>query len=92
MTASLPYAIDPVVVSERSAAVGKTRVNVYAPKQLKSLLHLAGRPVPSNGSYLQQRGIIGPPMRLVLNAVRNNGTAHASYSLDLLSGSSSAKI
>ena len=35
---------------------------------------------------------IGPPMRLVLNAVRNNGAARAADSSGLLSGSPPAEI
>ena len=80
----------------RSATAGKTRVSHQARKRLKSLLHMGTMSVVQMKGDLQdyyQRKLgegkhtIGPPMRLVLNAVRNNGAARAAYSSGLWGGS-----
>ena len=76
---------------------GKTRVSHQARKRLKSLIHMDTMSAIQVKGDLQdyyQRKLgegkhtIGPPMRLVLNAVRNNGAARAADSPGLCGGSS----
>ena len=76
---------------------GKTRVSHQARKRLKSLLHMGTMSaIQVKGDlqdyYVRKLGegkhTIGPPMRLVLNAVRNNGAARADDSSGLCGGSS----
>ena len=79
-----------------SSVRGKTRVSQHARLRLKSLFHLgAMSSIRMKGElqvYYQRKVTEGKNKMLVLNAVRNNGTAHAAHSSSLLSGPPGAEI
>lgn len=86
----------PVRYKSGSSVRGKTGVSQHARKRLKSLFHLAAMSaIQVKGElrdYYLRKVAEGKNKMLVLNAVRNNGTAHAANPSGLLSGSPSAKI
>lgn len=53
-----------------SSVRGKTRVSEHARKRLKSLFHLAGRPVPSDVNYLHQSRAAGAENFKIIISVR----------------------
>lgn len=88
--------VAPFEYKSGSSIRGKTRVNQHARVRLKSLFHLgAMSTIRMKGElqdYYQRKVAEGKNKMLVLNAVRNNGTAHAACSSSLFRGASTAKI
>jgi hypothetical protein len=81
--------------SSGSSIRGKTRVDHHARKSLKTLLHLAAMSaLQVKGElqdYYQRKVNEGKNKMLVINALRNNGTAHAAHPSGLCSGQGGAK-
>ena len=89
-------AVAPFAYCSGSSVRGRTRVNQHARLRLKSLFHLgAMSAIRMKGElqdYYKRKVGQGKNKMFVLNAVRNNGTAHAAHSSDLLGSPPSTEI